>query len=183
MITPAIAAGPFAIATTLLVLGGMLKAVRPGDTARALKLVGVPLAVPATVRVGGAIEAGIGAWALMTADRWSAIVVAASYVVFAAFVGLALVRGLAISSCGCFGKADTPPSLAHVVVNAGAVLAAAATALDPGAGLLEILADQPIGGVGFVILVATGVLLALAALTDLPKVLAQPEPDRRGFGA
>ena len=98
------AVGPFAVAALLLTLGGVLKAARPGDTANALRTAGLP-AGPLLVRAGGLAEAGIGGYGLIAADRISAILVAASYLAFAAFVGIALRRGLPIATCGCFGRA------------------------------------------------------------------------------
>ena len=53
-----------------------------------------------------------------------AALVAVSYLAFAGFVVVALRSGAPISSCGCFGKVDTPPSLVHVVIDL--VLAAVA---------------------------------------------------------
>ena len=47
-----------------------------------------------------------------------ALLVAASYAAFTAFVLLARSRGGVLASCGCFGRADTPPTTTHVVVTA-----------------------------------------------------------------
>ena len=51
--------------------------------------------------------------------------VAFAYAGFAVFVLVALRRGWALTSCGCFGRPDTPPTLTHVVLNAGAAVSAA----------------------------------------------------------
>src|SRR5262245_27940212 len=106
-------AGPFTIACLLIVVGGVAKATRPGDTANALAAVGVRISrrtARAGVRVGGAVEAFIGAAALITGAWWAVALVALSYALFAIFVVHALHIGAPISSCGCFGKVDTPPS-------------------------------------------------------------------------
>lgn len=166
-----IAAGPFVIAATLLVLGGVLKALRPGDTATALRGVGIPTGAT-LVRAGGALEAAIGLWALATGDRGAAILVALSYLAFTGFVLVALRRDSPIASCGCFGREDTPPSWVHVGVNLVAVAAATIVAIDPGAGLPDLVGDQPLAGVPFLLLTATGVLHAFLALTLLPRTLA-----------
>jgi hypothetical protein len=166
-----IASGPFVIAAILLVLGGVLKALRPGDTANALRGVGIPMG-SVVVRIGGAVEAGIGIWALVTADRAAAVLVALSYLGFTVFVLVALLRDAPIASCGCFGKEDTPPSWVHVGVNLAAVVAATTVAVDPGAGLPEILGDQPLAGIPFLLLTATGAFLAFLALTLLPRTQA-----------
>jgi hypothetical protein len=166
-----IAAGPFAIAAVLLVLGGAAKTLRPDDTARALREAG--LRIPSMgVRLVAVAELLIGGYAIVVGDRASAVLVALSYAAFIGFVVVALGRRLPISTCGCFGRTDTPPSLVHVGIDLGAVVAAAVVAVDPGVGLLDVVGDQPVAGVPYVILVATGVLCALVAMTALPKTLA-----------
>ena len=113
-------AGPFAIATVLLALGGAAKAVRPRDTAQALTAVGIrfPRVLPrVVVRVGGAVEAILATAALLVGGPVLCGLVALSYLAFAGFVLVALRTGAPISSCGCFGKVDTPPSIVHVVLD------------------------------------------------------------------
>ena len=175
--------GPFAAAAGLLAGAGALKAARPHATARALKDMGLPgrLRDPVArllrqTRVGGAAEAAVGAAALLTSGsplRVLALVVAASYAGFAAVVVLALARGAAVSSCGCFGATDTPPTVAHVVVDAGAALTAVAVALGPGGGLPGVLARQPLAGIPLVLLLVVACYLAWLALTALPRAGAR----------
>ena len=60
-------AGPFAIACVLLLGAGVLKAWNPGDTANALRTVGVPVSYAASrglVRAFGAVEAVLALAAL-----------------------------------------------------------------------------------------------------------------------
>ena len=166
-----VAAGPFLIAATLLVLGGALKARHPIDTAIALRGVGVP-AGPNLVRAGAVAETAIGIWAVVVGDRASAVCVVLSYGVFAVFIAVALLRRVPIASCGCFGKADTPPSLVHLGINAGAITAAVAVAFDPGVGLADVLAEQPLAGVPMLLLIGTGVFLVVVAMSSLPRTLA-----------
>jgi hypothetical protein len=166
-----LAAGPFAIAAALLVAGGATKAARPGDTANALRAVHLP-ASALLVRLGGLTEAAVGIAALAVGDRTTAILVAISYAAFAGFVAVALRSGAPISSCGCFGKADTPPTRLHVIVDLAAVVAAAVVAIQPPAGLGSVLAGQPLAGVPFVALVASGVGLSFLTLSSLPRTLA-----------
>src|SRR3954453_10127463 len=97
-------AGPFAIACMLLAIGGVLKGIRPGDTANALRSVGLPLSrtsVRALVRSGGVLESALAVAAVTTGEPLLATLVAASYVCFTGFVVLALRSGRPISSCGC----------------------------------------------------------------------------------
>lgn len=165
-------AGPFAIAAALIALGGAFKAVRPDDTAHALGSVGLPR--PALlVRAGGVAEAVIGVGALVLGGPVFAALVALSYLAFAGFVVLALRSGAPISSCGCFGKVDTPPSAVHVVVDLAAAAVAAAVAIaGDTVALPDVLADQPLFGIPFVLLAVTGVFLVFVSFSALPKALA-----------
>jgi hypothetical protein len=169
-------AGPFTIAAVLLAVGGALKAVRPRDTAQALTAVGLrfPAFFPAraVVRAGGAVEAVIGAGALLTGGPLFAALVAVSYLVFAAFVVVALRSGAPISSCGCFGKVDTPPSVVHVVVDLVAAAVALGAAVVGDVALPDVLRDQPLLGIPFLLLVVIGCSLVFLAFTSLPKTLA-----------
>jgi len=100
----------------------------------------------------------------------AAALVAASYLLFTGFVVFALVRHIPIGSCGCFGRVDTPPSLVHVGLNIGAIVIAVAVALGPGGGIGDVLADQELLGLPFLLLVAMATYLAFATLTLLPQL-------------
>jgi hypothetical protein len=170
-------AGPFLIAAVLLAGAGLAKAVEPVATVGALRGFGVPVG-PGVVRAGGTAEVAIAVIAAATGKPVAALAVAASYVLFTAFVVAARVRRLPIGSCGCFGKIDTPPSALHVVVNLGAVVAAIGVAAGDGGGLRAVLAAQPLGAVPFVVLVAVGAYAAFTALTVVPQ-LTTLRADRR----
>lgn len=164
-------AGPFVVAAALLGLGGASKALEPADTARALGMLGLPSS-RLLVRIGGIGELLIGVGALAFGSRLFAVLVGVSYLGFLAFVTLALVRHAPLSSCGCFGKTDTPPSAIHVAVNGLAVLVAAAVVADPDVALADVVAAQPLLGLPFLLLAAVGVYLTFLSLTVLPKTLA-----------
>jgi hypothetical protein len=170
-----VVAGPFAIAAVLLAAGGALKAARPRDTAQALTAVGVRLPrflpVRVAVRVGGAVEAVIGAAAVLVGGPVLCALVALSYLAFAGFVVVALRSGAPISSCGCFGKVDTPPSVVHVVLDLAFAGVAAAAAFTGDVALPDVLADQPLAGVPFVLLLVIGCSLVFLAFTALPKTM------------
>lgn len=122
--------GPVHAAAALLVLAGAQKLRDPLPLVRAAR--SVSLSVPATlVRAGAALEAAVGLATLLDGSRWTALAVAASYAGFTAFVVLALLRKGILASCGCFGRADTPPTVLHAVVTGG--LSLAATTGAPGA--------------------------------------------------
>jgi hypothetical protein len=171
----AVLAGPFIATTLLLGAGGALKVVRPADTARALRQAGIP-ASPTVVRVGAAAELAVATAAVVDGSRPFAALVAASYLAFAAFVLVALRRHLPLSSCGCFGARETPPTGLHLAVNlaAAAIAGAVALGLADGGGLAAIAS-----GTGSSILVRatfalstlTATWLTYVALTDLPKTL------------
>ena len=169
-------AGPFAIATVLLAVGGAAKAVRPRDTAQALTAVGIrfPRFLPGrvVVRVGGTAEAIIGTAALLLGGPVLCALVALSYLAFAGFVLVALRTGAPISSCGCFGKVDTPPSLVHVVLDLAFAGVAAGAAFVGDVALPDVLGDQPLLGIPFLLLIVIGCSLVFLAFTSLPKTMA-----------
>lgn len=123
-------AGPFLAAAALLVLAGAAKVLDPAPLVRALRSLGLP-GGPLVVRLAAAAEVVVGVAALLTGSRAAALAVAASYALFTAVVVRGLLRGGVLASCGCFGRADTPPTRAHVAVTAAAALVAGAVALRP----------------------------------------------------
>jgi hypothetical protein len=163
-------AGPFLIVALLLAAAGAAKVADPANAVGALRGFGVPVA-PVVVRVVGAAEAALAVSAVVTGSAVLAAAVAASYLVFTAFVLIALARDLPIGSCGCFGKVDTPPSVLHVVVNLGAVVAALGVALaGDGTGIGDVLAHQPLAGVPMLLLIVVGTYAAFTALTVVPQL-------------
>lgn len=177
--------GPFLVAVLLLTVAGALKAFDPATTAGALRRAGLP--VPAVaVRIGGAFEVVVGVAAIVTGAPLPAALVAFSYLLFTGFVVVALARHLPIGSCGCFGKVDTPPSVIHVVLNVGAIVSAIAVALGPGGGIADVLADQELLGLPFLLLVAIATYTAFLALTILPQLRRSaadhPRPTRMRSG-
>jgi hypothetical protein len=166
-------AGPFIASAALLGAGGALKVHRPATTARALRAMGLP-GSPTLVRAGAAAEVAVAVGALAWASRPFALAVAGSYLAFAAFVLAALRRDVPLSSCGCFGVQDTPPTAGHVVLNLAAAGVALAVAAHPaGAALADIahLGGSLFERVLFVVLTAIAGWFAYVALTLLPQVL------------
>ncbi len=166
-------AGPFLVAAALLGAGGASKVVRPTTTARALGTMGLPSST-ALVRLGAGAELAVAAGALAVGGRLFAGLLAASYLAFTAFVLAALRRGVPLSSCGCFGVADTPPTPVHVGMNVAAAAVAGAVALGwaHGGGLSDIttMEGSLLLRVVFVVLTAASAWLAYVALTELPKL-------------
>ena len=169
--------GLFLIASGLLVLAGLAKALRPDDTARAL----VELApdrntrhmsvrsARTVVRVGAMAEAAIGVWALVLPRPISAALVASSYALFTGVVFYARLHGGALSTCGCFGQPDTPATWLHVAVNALFTVAAVTVALrtTSGATIHALLSHQPWTGLPLFLVSAVGLYLTYLALSPL----------------
>lgn len=165
-------AGPLAIAALLLVVGGFAKVASPGDTARALHAVGVR-APFGWVRTGAALEVVVGVGLLLVASPIFAALVALSYLAFTAFVVQALRADSPLSTCGCFGSIDTPPSRVHLVIDVLVAVSAATVAITgTDVSLPTILPDQPMAGVPFLMLVVIGTGLVFLAFSSLPRTLA-----------
>jgi hypothetical protein len=162
--------GPYLAAALLLVAAGLAKVRRPADTSIALRRAGLPVPEWA-VRAGAAAEVAAGCWALTSAHA-AAGLVALSYLGFAGFVALALRRGSPVSSCGCFGKADSPPTVSHVVLNLAAAATAAWAAFHAHAPAITVLRHQPLAGVPLVLLTGAVAYLAYLVMGVLPKTLA-----------
>ncbi len=165
-----------AAAALLLLLAGMAKIVRPAPTVELLVSLGVPANRPMATTIGVA-ETGLGVAALVFGGSFTAIATGALYIGFTAVV----VRALAVGaeSCGCFGRADAPPSWLHVVGNTG--FAAVSLVAAAGDTPLEVMDDQPAAGLGFVVGVGVIAGLALVAFTALPEALAARRPSIPAF--
>ncbi len=85
---------------------------------------------------------------------------------------VALRTGAPISSCGCFGKIDTPPSMVHVVLDVAFAGVAIAAAFTGDVALPDVLGDQPLLGIPFLMLLAIGCSLVFLAFSSLPKTMA-----------
>lgn len=169
--------GIFFIACGLLVLAGVAKAVRPDDTARALTLLvpgNLSLVLPFksvrwVVRIGAAIEAALGVSALLFPRTVTAALVAVSYALFSCIVIYTRREGGSLSTCGCFGQADTPATALHVVINAVFLATAIAFAVQPPrfTEITRLLEQQPWDGAPLLLAAGVGVWLAYLALSPL----------------
>jgi hypothetical protein len=165
--------GLYLIGSALLVLAGITKALRPGDTARALAEV-LPGRLPfqGIVRIGAACEAVIGLVAFLLPRPLPAALVCVSYLGFAAYVSYVRHRHGPLATCGCFGQPETPATWLHVVINL--VLAASAAGLAAqatgAATLLSVLSSEPWAGVPLVLASAVGLWFTYQALALLPSL-------------
>jgi hypothetical protein len=177
--------GIYLIGSALLVLAGVAKLIRPGDTARALTEV-LPgrLHLQRLVRAGAAAEAVIGAVAIFLPRPIPAALVCASYLSFAAYVAYVRQRRGPLATCGCFGQPDTPATWLHVAINVALATAAGAMAVQSSdtSTLRSVLTAQPWGGLPLLLIGAVGVWLTYQALALLPSLanarqrLVSPNP-------
>lgn len=173
--------GPFAASAGLLLVGGALKLVNPADTANALVAMGWPSG-RLLVRLGAAAEVAIAAAALAAGGRVPAAFVGASYAGFAAFVLAALRRGSPISSCGCFGEVDAPPTLVHLVLCVAMAGVSVAMVIQNPPDIVTALSDQPWSGIPFLILTVLAAYLAFLAMAVLPRTMAAARGDTAPSG-
>ena len=161
----------FATAATVLTAAGLAKAARPADTARALGAGGLP-AREWMVRAGSGVEVSIGLAALIAGGGLTAALVAISYSALAAFVAVALLRDTPLSSCGCFGEPDTPPTILHVVINVLLSVTAWMAFAHPVDGLPAVIAADPSQGLVLAGLIGLATYAVVTALTALPRLSA-----------
>lgn len=158
--------GWFFVTAALLALSGGAKIRDPQSTRGALAAAGLPSSTLVVVALGliemGAALAGL--WGMVT----GALAVGLLYVSFAGFVGIALYRRLPIQSCGCFGRADTPPTALHLAVNLTAAVAALRLASQGGVDLGEVLSRQPAAALPYLFYLGLATYLLVLLLTRLP---------------
>jgi hypothetical protein len=160
---------PVLVGCLLLVLAGALKLRHPDYAVGALRSVGAS-ATPATVRALGAGEIALGAATALVGNAVLLGVLAATYAAFTAFVARALATGGAVASCGCVGRPDTPPTVAHLVVTASLGVTAAVAAVQASTGT-RWLTGSAWAGDTLALLALTGVAtwLTWLALAVLPQ--------------
>jgi hypothetical protein len=164
--------GLYLVASGLLVVAGVAKAIRPDDTARALAdLAHLRRLRPVRwlVRLGALAEAAVGLTALILPRPVTAALVAFSYAAFGVVVVVARWRGGPLATCGCFGRPDTPPTTVHILLNLTFASAAVAVAVAaPAKGTLAgELGRQPWAGFPLLFVSAAGLWLCLLALSAL----------------
>jgi hypothetical protein len=124
-------AAPVLAACALLVLAGIGKVRRPATTVGAVKSVGFRVSATA-VRLLGLGELVVGGTAVAVGGPVLTALVGLGYLGFTGFLVLALRRGGALSSCGCLGRPDTPPTVTHAAVTAALGLTALGSAATGG---------------------------------------------------
>lgn len=160
----------------LLLIAGIQKIFDPTSTSGALRAAGLPSRRILVRTLGGVEVVVVAAW-LVSGGRLPALAAALLYAGFAWFVVNALVRKLPISSCGCLGSTETPPTVIHVVMNTFAVamlLSAVIFPISPMGGLVgaEWRLVLP-----YMLMVGVSVYMLYALLTVLPLVSQAPRQE------
>lgn len=166
-------AGPFFAISLIIVLSGALKLIAPQAAETALTSLGLPGGVW-LVRLIGVGEMALGAAAVAEAGAVLAVGVAVAYLSFAVVAETLRRRDDDGGSCGCFGSADTPPSVVHAGVNVASAVVAILAVAWPVDDVVSVVADQPAGGLVFVAFVALVAYLVFLLFTALPRLFAPP---------
>ena len=184
-VTPDTIAPPFFLATSLLLLSGVLKLVRPRATAQALLDAGLP-GSRAVARGLGAGECAAAAFAAAAPARGGALALAIVYLGFAGFVGYVLRTHPTAGSCGCAGSKAVPPSLLHLGLDVVAAAAGLAYLGERGPSAGVWLAGLGWGSVPVLVgLVVAGWLLVVV-VTEVPpawRAWTPPADDRAAYHA
>lgn len=166
-------AWPLHVVALILVVSGIQKLLHPtpaGDAIAAARLPGTADRARAAGLGVGALEASVGVVGLVVPSGWAAVAVAAVYAAFNVFI-LRLRHFDDSASCGCFGASTTPPGLAHLAFNAGAVAIGVGVSLAGVPDIVDIFGR----GIGIAMLYlvtlaggAGGALIGLARLSARP---------------
>ena len=157
----------------VLIISGGTKLVDPDPTAGAMSTARLP-ASRVIVYSLAIWEIAAGAVATVIGGRLGGTVIFVTYAGFTLFIVHALRNKLPIQSCGCFGRADTPPSVLHLGVNVVAALAGAWLMVRGGVDLITTMQDQPLLGLPYLAFLGVGVYAIVLILTELPAVLGPP---------
>jgi len=145
---------------------GVAKLVDPDPTTGAMRAARLPASTPITYTLG-LVESTVAVLALAVGGP----AVAAGAVLYAGFTVFTLaatVYDVPIQSCGCFGRADTPPSRIHVAFNLLATLALGRLALA-GMGPID-WSLPPVDLVLFLGYAIAGVFASYLLLARLPQL-------------
>ena len=157
-----------AIGAVLLIGSGGAKLIDRAPTRGALAAARLPSGEFVVLGLA-ALEVAAGAGALLVDLRVVPLVLAATYLAFACFVGYALLRDIPIQSCGCFGRVDTPPTTTHIAMNL--TFAVAGVVASDAPRLIDRILEAPGAGFGFLTMTLIGAYLTYLMLAELPATL------------
>lgn len=154
---------PWLTACAVLATAGIAKLLRPDPTAGALRTARLP-STRTVVRALGGVEVGLGVAGAASGAPALAVLVAAAYLGFAAFVAGALRRAGMLQSCGCFGSPDVPATGLHVAVNVLAAAVALGSAAVGDVGLVDATGADGVLVAGLAGIAAYEVVVVLTTL-------------------
>ena len=156
-----------AISLLLLAASGVSKTLDPDPTTGAMRSAGLPGSRGVSRFLGMAEVAAAGA-GIAVGGVWVGAA-ALLYLGFLVFTVAAVRRRLPIQSCGCFGREDTPPTMAHVVFNAVAAVMLSVTALMSESPVPW--SEPPAELVLYLLFAMLGAFLAYLVMAQLPRTL------------
>ena len=162
------------IPALLLVISGTPKLINPSATRQALASLGLPSSPPA-VRAIAVWEILVGAAVIIVGGWVAALLLTLTYAAFAAFIVAARLSPSRVSSCGCFGQEDSPPTTVHLVADLAGVAIGLVAAFASAPSFVDMAGDQPAAGIPMVIFIAVGTWLAYLVISVLPNLLPGTE--------
>ena len=162
--------GWFFLSAALLLVSGGAKLADPASTSGALRIAGL-VSGSGVVYTLAVAEIATGAFSLLAGGSLAGWATAVLYGGFGGFVAFTLRRRIPISSCGCFGKVDTPPSVVHLFLNGAGIVGGVWAGLAGSPSLVAVLAEQPVAGLPYLAFLAAGTYAAYLLLTALPVLL------------
>jgi hypothetical protein len=158
----------FFLAAGLLVWSGVAKVLRPDAAGAALTIARLP-GGRWMGRTLGLFEAGLGLWCLAAPTPAGAVALGIVYLAFAGFVVQLLRSRTPVSSCGCLGGEEAPPSRSHVAVDVTlAAFGLVAAVAHPFPGLASSALRLRVPGAAYVAGLAAGVYLVSLVAAALP---------------
>jgi hypothetical protein len=158
------------LASGLLVVSGALKVRHPESAQPLLALLHVPLWLQRG-RALGLLELCVGFGAVMTAAQPFIVAEAAAFGFFALVIGYVLAARIPLTSCGCAGTRQTPPSILHVGVDVAAAGAAAFAAVSRPGSLAAMWPRLELLGIPTIVGIVTAICLLMAAMGPLADLL------------
>jgi len=155
----------------LLLVAAAAKLGDPTSASVALRQAGLPGGT-LVVRLLAVVEVAVAGAVLLVGGVVPAAALGLLHLGFAGFIAQLRRAAGAKASCGCFGGAEAPADLLHVVVNLVAGGLVAVALVDSVPPVASVLADQPVVGLPYVAAVVVGAWATGLCLTSLPTLLA-----------
>lgn len=162
--------GAYYTSAVVVGIAGASKIRKPAVTARALQAVGLPHR-RLYARLLGAFEVAVALAALIEPSP-SGFALAGVYTAFGLITVYQLVGHSTVTSCGCFGDVETPPTPYHILFDAAAValaLIVTSSSTTP-AGLDDLITRHPALAASYLVALAAAAYLAVLSLSLLPIV-------------